>query len=102
MLTHGNILANVSACQRLRLARSDDLFLSLLPLSHMFERTGGYYLPLSIGAKVAYARSVSQLPEDLASERPPLMFAVPRVFEKFAARIHERSAGWPVKRRLFA
>ncbi|TMH79672.1 MAG: long-chain fatty acid--CoA ligase, partial [Betaproteobacteria bacterium] len=32
MLTHGNILANVSGCERLRLARSDDVFLSLLPL----------------------------------------------------------------------
>ena len=101
ILTHGNVLANVAACERLRLARSDDLFLSLLPLSHMFERTGGYYLPLSIGARVAYARSVSQLPEDLASVRPTLMFAVPRVFEKFASRIHEALAGSPVKKRLF-
>ena len=101
MLTHGNILANVAACQRLRLARSDDVFLSLLPLSHMFERTGGYYLPLSIGAKVAYARSISQLAEDLASERPTLMFAVPRVFEKFAARVNEALAKSPVKKRLF-
>src|SRR6266849_5212666 len=101
MLTHGNILANVAACERLQLARSDDVFLSLLPLSHMFERTGGYYLPLSIGAKVAYARSVSQLAEDLASERPTVMFAVPRVFEKFAARLNEALAKSPVKKRLF-
>jgi len=101
MLTHGNILANVAACERLRLARSDDVFLSLLPLSHMFERTGGYYLPLSIGAKVAYARSISQLAEDLASERPTLMFAVPRVFEKFAARVNEALAKSPAKKRLF-
>src|SRR6266478_6121673 len=101
MLTHGNILANVSACERLRLARSDDVFLSLLPLSHMFERTGGYYLPLSIGAKVAYVRSVSQLAEDLASERPTVMFAVPRVFEKFAALINEALAKSPAKKRLF-
>jgi len=101
MLTHGNILANVAACGRLRLARSDDVFLSLLPLSHMFERTGGYYLPLSIGAKVAYARSISHLAEDLASERPTLMFAVPRVFEKFAARVDEALAKSPVKKRLF-
>ena len=101
MLTHGNILANVAACERLRLARSDDVFLSLLPLSHMFERTGGYYLPLSIGAKVAYARSISQLAEDLASERPTLMFAVPRVFDKFAARINEALAKSPAKKRLF-
>src|SRR6267378_3405229 len=101
MLTHGNILANVAACERLRLARSDDVFLSLLPLSHMFERTGGYYLPLSIGAKVAYVRSVSQLADDLASERPTVMFAVPRVFEKFAARLNEALAKSPAKKRLF-
>ena len=101
MLTHGNILANVSGCERLRLARSDDVFLSLLPLSHMFERTGGYYLPLAIGAKVTYARSISQLAEDLASERPTVMFAVPRVFEKFAARVDEALAKSPVKKRLF-
>ncbi len=101
MLTHGNILANVAACGRLRLARSDDVFLSLLPLSHMFERTGGYYLPLSIGAKVAYARSVSHLAEELASERPTVMFAVPRVFEKFAARVDEALAESPAKKRLF-
>lgn len=101
MLTHGNILANVGACDRLDLARRDDLFLSLLPLSHMFERTGGYYLPLFLGAKVAYARSVSQLAEDLASERPTIMFAVPRVFEKFAARVNEALAKSPVKKCLF-
>lgn len=101
MLTHSNILANVSACDQLHLARGDDLFLSLLPLSHMFERTGGYYLPLLLGAKVAYARSVSQLVEDLASERPTVMFAVPRVFEKFAARVQEVLAKSPAKKCLF-
>ena len=101
MLTHGNILANVSACDHLRLARRDDVFLSLLPLSHMFERTGGYYLPLFLGAKVAYVRSVSQLVDDLASERPTIMFAVPRVFEKFASRVHDALAKSPVKKRLF-
>ncbi|HTQ76150.1 MAG TPA: long-chain fatty acid--CoA ligase [Burkholderiales bacterium] len=101
MLTHGNILANVSGCDRLGIARRDDVFLSLLPLSHMFERTGGYYLPLSLGAKVAFARSVPQLVEDLATERPTVMFAVPRVFEKFAARVQEALAKSPAKKRVF-
>src|SRR5207247_3377261 len=101
MLTHGNVLANVAGCERTRLARPDDVFLSFLPLSHMFERTGGYYLPLAIGAKVTYARSVSQLAEDLASERPTVMFAVPRVFEKFAARLNEALAKSPAKKRFF-
>jgi len=101
MLSHGNILANVSGCSHLGIARSDDLFLSLLPLSHMFERTGGYYLPLSLGAKVTYARSVHNLPEDLMSERPTVMFAVPRVFERFAAKINEALGKAPAKKRLF-
>ena len=57
MLSHGNIVANV-ACLRGDPAwrGSDDRFLSMLPLSHMFERTGGYYLPLSLGAEVVFAR----------------------------------------------
>jgi long-chain acyl-CoA synthetase len=102
MLSHGNIIANVSSCQQTRMARPTDLFFSILPLSHMFERTGGYYLPLSIGARVVYARGVPQVVEDLASQSPTIMFAVPRIFEKFKARIEETLAASPVKRWLFA
>jgi long-chain acyl-CoA synthetase len=101
MLSHGNIIANVLSCQETRMARSTDLFLSILPLSHMFERTGGYYLPLSIGAKVVYARSVAELAEDLAAQAPTVMFAVPRIFEKFYARVDEALAKSPAKRWLF-
>ena len=101
MLSHGNILANVRACQKLDLARAGDSFLSFLPLSHMFERTPGYYLPLAVGATVTYARSVLQLAEDLASQQPTVVFAVPRVFEKFHIRIHEALAASKIKRALF-
>jgi long-chain acyl-CoA synthetase len=101
MLSHGNIIANVTSCQGCRMARPTDLFLSVLPLSHMFERTGGYYLPLSLGAKVVYARSVAQLAEDLASQAPTVMFAVPRIFEKFKARIDQTLAASSAKRWLF-
>jgi long-chain acyl-CoA synthetase len=101
MLSHGNIIANVTACQKTGMARPTDLFLSILPLSHMFERTGGYYLPLSIGAKVAYARGVAELGEDLASQAPTVMFGVPRIFEKFYARIDQALSAAPLKRWLF-
>ena len=100
MLSHGNILANVAGCRATGMARPDDLFLSFLPLSHMFERTGGYYLPLAIGATVAFARGIQQLPDDLLSQRPTAMFAVPRVFERFAARIRDGVADSALKRRL--
>jgi long-chain acyl-CoA synthetase len=101
MLSHGNIIANVVSCQQTGMARPTDLFLSILPLSHMFERTGGYYFPLSIGAKVVYARGGAQVAEDLASQAPTIMFAVPRIFEKFKARIDQTLSGSPVKRWLF-
>jgi long-chain acyl-CoA synthetase len=101
MLSHGNIIANVESCQKTNMARSTDTFLSILPLSHMFERTGGYYLPLSIGAKVAFARSVAQLADDLAEQAPTIMFAVPRIFEMFLARIDQSLAAAPAKRWLF-
>ncbi len=81
------------------MARPDDLFLSILPLSHMFERTGGYYLPLSLGAKVAFARGVAQIADDLESQAPTVMFAVPRIFERFRARIDESLAKSPAKKR---
>ena len=101
MLSHGNIIANVRSCQETAMAHGGDVFLSVLPLSHMFERTGGYYLPLSIGAKVVYARGVAQIAEDLASQAPTVMFAVPRIFEKFKARIDQSLSESPVKRWLF-
>ncbi len=101
LLSHGNIIANVRSCQETRMARPTDVFLSVLPLSHMFERTGGYYFPLSIGAKVIYARGVAQLAEDLASQAPTIMFAVPRIFEKFKARIDQTLSESTVKRWLF-
>ena len=101
MLSHGNICANVAACVSLGIARADDVFLSFLPLSHMFERTGGYYLPLAVGATVAHARSVATLPDDLISQQPTALFAVPRIFEKFYARITGAMAESKLKNALF-
>jgi len=101
VLSHGNILANVAQCRATNMARADDTFLSILPLSHMFERTGGYYLPLAVGAKVVHARGISQIAEDLATQAPTAMFAVPRIFERFRARIEESLARSPLKRLVF-
>jgi long-chain acyl-CoA synthetase len=101
MLSHGNIIANVGQCAETGMARADDVFLSILPLSHMFERTGGYYLPLALGARVAYCRGVAHLADDLMTQAPTAMFAVPRIFERFQARIDESLAKSPAGRRLF-
>jgi len=101
MLSHGNIIANVKSCRETGMARTSDRFLSILPLSHMFERTGGYYLPLSLGAKVVFSRGVTLLGEDLVEQAPTVMFAVPRIFEKFLQRIEQALAPSPLRQWLF-
>ncbi|OKO83638.1 AMP-dependent synthetase/ligase [Bradyrhizobium sp. AS23.2] len=95
MLSHDNIVANVKAVARRIAAEPHDLFLSFLPLSHTFERTGGYYYPIAAGACVAYARSVPLLSEDLKHVRPTVLVSVPRIYERVYALImqHRAAAG---------
>ena len=69
MLSHNNILSNAYAGLQRLTVRSDDSFLSFLPLSHTFERTCGYYLTLMCGATVSYSRGIPQLAEDYDAER---------------------------------
>lgn len=82
MLSHKNILHNSYAGLKCMDVYANDLFLSFLPLSHMLERTAGYYMPMMCGATVAFARSIPQLAEDLTIIKPTLLVAVPRIFEK--------------------
>jgi len=101
MLSHRNILSNVEATLDVVTVVESDVLVSVLPMSHMFERTCGYYVPLWGGAKVAFSRGANQLAEDLALHRPTILVAVPRVYEKFLARIEQRLQASPMKRRLF-
>ncbi|HEY8974185.1 MAG TPA: long-chain fatty acid--CoA ligase [Burkholderiaceae bacterium] len=93
MLTHANVMSNVRACLARFEAREDDVFLSFLPLSHTFERTAGFYLPIAAGSCVAYARSVQSLPDDLLRTRPTILVSVPRIYEKVQAQIETTIAG---------
>jgi long-chain acyl-CoA synthetase len=102
MLSHRNILSNVTAALEVVSLHPGDLLISVLPLSHMFERTCGYYVPLQAGVPVAYARSINQLSEDLAFLKPTVMVAVPRVFQRFLARIEQALAAAPLRRALFS
>ncbi len=92
MLSHANILTNAGAANAVSNIYPEDLFLSFLPLSHAFERTVGYYLPMMTGASVAFARSVLKLQEDLVSIQPTVIVCVPRVFEKINERFNEKLA----------
>lgn len=90
MLTHRNILFDTWASIEVVPCQSDDKFLSFLPLSHMFERTAGYYIPMMAGAEVAYARSVDALPVDLQTVKPTVLVTVPRIFERVHQKIMQK------------
>jgi long-chain acyl-CoA synthetase len=75
MLSHRNMLSNAQAAASCLDFNSDDCFLSFLPLSHTLERTDGYYLPMVVGATVAYARSIPQIAQDLITIHPTLLIS---------------------------
>ncbi len=89
MLTHANVLSNVKAILALVSVNENDVFLSFLPLSHTFERTIGYYLAIAAGSCVAYVRSVAQIAEDLKLIKPTILVSVPRIYERFYAKLKE-------------
>ena len=101
MLTHGNVVSNVLAILQRVVPTADDVFLSFLPLSHTFERTAGYYLPMAVGSCVAYARSVALLAEDLKTVRPTVLISVPRIYERVFAKLQEALGASSFKMRLF-
>lgn len=102
MLSHRNILWDTEASLSSIQAFPEDRFLSFLPLSHMLERTGGYYLPMMAGSSVVYARSIPLLAEDLQAVRPTVLISVPRIFERVHAKIQTKLAGESAAaRRLF-
>ncbi len=101
MLTHRNVVSDVKAVLERIVPTVDDVFLSFLPLSHTFERTGGYYLPIAAGSCVAYARSVPLLAEDLKTVRPTVLVSVPRIYERIHAKLLEKLSPTPWKMQLY-
>lgn len=87
MLSHHNILSNAEAVLKLVPGYREDIYLSFLPLSHAFERTVGYYLPVMTGSTVAFARSVQELAEDLLAIQPSMLVSVPRIYERVYAKL---------------
>ncbi|VAX06399.1 Long-chain-fatty-acid--CoA ligase [hydrothermal vent metagenome] len=102
MLSHANILWNADSAQRCDHFYTDDVFLSFLPLSHMFERTAGYYMPMQVGASISFSRSIEKLAEDMLYIRPTILVTVPRIFERVYNKIQLQLADKPAfARKLF-
>jgi long-chain acyl-CoA synthetase len=86
MLTHNNFMSNVISIGKGLPIGPTDTALSVLPLSHIFERDG-FYVFCYCGVSVYYAASFDQVGENLREVAPTVMTAVPRLFEKVYHRI---------------
>ncbi|MHB8207950.1 AMP-dependent synthetase/ligase [Mucilaginibacter sp.] len=88
MLTHHNLCENVRVSLiQIPVIESSDLFLSFLPLSHVFERTATYHICLAAGCQIAFAQSLELLAKNMGEVRPTVMNCVPRLLE----RIHDKA-----------
>jgi len=87
LLTQGNIISNLRAGSAIFSLSENDVFLSLLPLSHSFERTWGFYFPVLSGAVVHFAQSAGTLSRDLVEAKPTVAMVVPRFLEKIRQKI---------------
>jgi len=85
MLTHKNVCSNAVASSGIQEINSEDRFLSVLPLSHTYENTIGFLLPILCGASIAYIKkppTPAVLLPALKTVRPTLMLTVPLIIEK--------------------
>ncbi len=85
MLSHKNISSNAVASMSVQEINSNDRFLSVLPLSHTYENTIGFILPVICGASISYIRkppTPAVLLPALKEVRPTLMLTVPLIIEK--------------------
>jgi long-chain acyl-CoA synthetase len=102
MLTHDNLFSNVMASADAIPFDENEVGLSFLPLSHIFERMAGHYLMFHVGCSIAYAQSMDTVPIDMQTVRPTLVLSVPRLYEKMYARVLENAlAGGALKQRIF-
>lgn len=106
MLSHANLISNViDAAEKYDFA-GRDISLSVLPLSHVFERTG-MYVYMMYGMAVHYAESIEKVPDNLQEVKPTIFIGVPRIFEKVyekarmtaarSSQIRERIFDWAIE-----
>ncbi|MCR4782911.1 MAG: long-chain fatty acid--CoA ligase [bacterium] len=92
MLMNGNFVSQAALLSPLVELNQEDVELSFLPLSHVFERVC-YYALTYRGSSIGYTRGIRFVPADLKILRPTLVPSVPRLFEKIFAKIVAQSGG---------
>ncbi len=123
ILTHENVACNIMDAAKWVDLRTEDRFLSVLPMHHSYECTDGFLLPLYLGATISYAENLRRIAENLVETRSTVMLGVPLLWHaiyrkiesameaegmwkvnaaKKAATIAEKCFQWSLRRFLFA
>ncbi|MCY7344750.1 MAG: long-chain fatty acid--CoA ligase [Pyrinomonadaceae bacterium] len=101
MLSHTNLVSNTLDAGAEHTFSPRDKPLSVLPFSHVFERTG-MYLYIYNGMAVYYAESIEKAADNLAEVKPTMFVGVPRIFEKVYAKAKVKAAqASPLKEKIF-
>jgi long-chain acyl-CoA synthetase len=95
MITHRNVSETIRSLTQVVNVGPADRFLSFLPLSHIAERCVSHMGQILSGGETWFARSLATVPEDLRACRPTIVFAVPRVWEKFQQEVLRALAAAP-------
>lgn len=103
MLSHWNLCSNIQAvCKHIPEFEQIDRSLSFLPICHSFERMGGYYTMMAIGAEIYFAESVDTVSKNLLEAKPSVLISVPRLFEKIHGAIKKNiDQGSSTKKAIF-
>ncbi len=123
MLTHGNVACNIVDAVKWVNLRTDDRFLSVLPMHHCYECTDGFLLGLYRGSTTSYAENLRRIPENLAETHSTAMLGVPLLWHsiyrkieaamaengmwkvnaaKKVANLSEKVLGMDIRRKMFA
>lgn len=99
MLTHGNVAVNIVDAVKWVDLRTDDRFLSVLPMHHSYECTDGFLLGLYRGSLTSYAENLRRIAENLAETRATVLLGVPllwhAIYKKIQAGMAEKGM-WKV------
>jgi len=106
MLSHKNLMRQLEMVKKIQPVQKEDVFLSILPLSHTYENSLGFLLPLLSGASVYYLDKLptpSVLLPALQSVRPTYLLTVPMIIEKiFRGTVLPQLRKTAMKRALYA
>jgi long-chain acyl-CoA synthetase len=100
-LTNRNFITNIIDVLAEVEVDENDKFLSILPLSHVFERTVGYYVALLRGATVSYVEDPGKLSQIAQFEHPTIIIAVPRLYEKVYEGVVAKAEATLIKKIIF-